>query len=429
MPIAKPKVRQTVKNNHMSTSSHPYPPHSSQAPESPAPERSPTSTRWLVLVVIMLVAVPLVWQEIPHEISRWYDAAADEHLAADELQAAQAALRQSLDWNPKNADALLRRAEIHRRAGSYAEGLQDCELALQVRPTSGVALAKKSEFKHLLGQAEEATAIWKELLANSPQNPQLLNAVAYGQAVGNIDLDDGLQNIEQAIRELGGYEQMLVAFGNMHFVCGERQRAFDLFDTAFLIAAAEKRSLSSQLHDGQTYQEQHPINRRLAAVDAFIEKTEQHTARLLRRAAGDGEKAAGGLRQWFTQMMDQTQLTANGFEPQLVMSQANLYANYLDTRGYLHYRRGDIGAALSDLDLAVEQMELVHEVRMQAHEEQASEQTKAIFAEELESMTHALAVMLYHRSRVLEQMHRDTEAKADLERIRELGEVPGDELF
>lgn len=377
----------------------------------------------------MLVAVPLVWQEIPHEISRWYDAAADEHLAAEDFPAAQASLREALSWNPGNADALLRRAEIHRQLGSFAEGLQDCDLALQVRPTSVAALAKKSEFQQLLGQAEEATAIWQELLDSSPQNPQLLNAVAYGQAIGNIDLDEGMLHIEQAIRELGGYEQMLVAFGNMHFVCGERKRAFDLFDTAFLIAAAEQRSLRSQLHDGQTYEQQHPIKRRLAAVETFISKTEQHTTRLLRRAEADDQQNSTGVRQWFTQMVDQAQLTATGFEPQLVLSQANLYANYLDTRGYLQYRRGDIGAALSDLDLAVEQMELVYDVRMQANEEQASEQTQAIFAEELASMRHALAVMLYHRSLVLRQMHRETQADADIERVRELGEVPGDELF
>ena len=67
-------------------------------------------------------------------------------------------------------------------------------------------------------------------------------------------------------------------------------RAFDLFDTAFLIAAAEQRRLKAQLDDDQTYQEQHPIKRRLEEVEEFIEVTEQHTARLLRRPVGDDKE-------------------------------------------------------------------------------------------------------------------------------------------
>ncbi|HAY81861.1 MAG TPA: hypothetical protein DCY79_18815 [Planctomycetaceae bacterium] len=392
-------------------------------------EQGGISTRWLVLGVIMLAVVPLVWQEVPNEISRWYDAAADEYLVTGDPQSARASLQQALAWNPNNADALLRRAEMYRQAGDYDAGLQDCEQVLGTRPALFAALAAKSEFQHLLGQPEKATAIWKELLDGAPQNPVLLNALAYGQAVGDIELDEGLQHTEQAIRELGGFEQMLVAFGNLHYVCGERKRAFDLIDTAFAIAAAEKRRLSAELHDGQTYQQQHPIKRRLAAIEAFITQTEEHTARLLRSASDDQGKRSAGIQQWFGQVMDEAQLTVNGFEPNLVMSNANLYASHLDTRGFLHYRRGDLGAALSDLDLAVSQMELVYEVRRQANEEQASKQAQVIFAEELDAMRHALAVMLYHRSLVLQQLHRDEEAEADLERVRKLGEVPGDTLF
>ena len=98
----------------------------------------------------------------------------------------------------------------------------------------------------------------------------------------------------------------------------------------------------------------------------------------------------------------------------------------LDTRGFVKYRLGDTKAAREDIDRAVEVLEkFVAYQETQARSDVRSYQSEANRA----SYHQALAVMLYHRSLVYDQLELSEKAKVDRERVRALGFEPNEQLF
>ena len=91
----------------------------------------------------------------------------------------------------------------------------------------------------------------------------------------------------------------------------------------------------------------------------------------------------------------------------------------LDTRGYVYFRMGKHEPALADLNRAVDLSE-------ERYKELASRLTTKL-QQRLENET--VAVILYHRSLVLEALGKSAEAERDHARIRELGFEPNDSLF
>lgn len=94
----------------------------------------------------------------------------------------------------------------------------------------------------------------------------------------------------------------------------------------------------------------------------------------------------------------------------------------LDTRGYIHFRRGDLAAAEADLNLAVAKIE--EEYRKLDRTRHRPE-----FNEELDESRQSVAVIRYHRALVLDALGKSKEAEADRRRVRELGFVPSPSLF
>ncbi len=98
----------------------------------------------------------------------------------------------------------------------------------------------------------------------------------------------------------------------------------------------------------------------------------------------------------------------------------------LDTRGFVLYRRGDSKAARDDLERAVASWE---KITAYQRTQQLSGVRSYESEVERESYEHSLAVMLYHRSLVYEQLRMRAEAKVDRERVRGLGYEPNERLF
>ncbi len=100
-------------------------------------------------------------------------------------------------------------------------------------------------------------------------------------------------------------------------------------------------------------------------------------------------------------------------------------AAMLDTRGYIHYRRGNLAAAIADLNLAVQRMEQEHKEMQQTRQYVDRRE----FERELQKSRKSLAVIRYHRAVVFDALGKPTEADADRQRVRELGFAPGPSLF
>lgn len=113
----------------------------------------------------------------------------------------------------------------------------------------------------------------------------------------------------------------------------------------------------------------------------------------------------------------------------------------LDTRGYVLYRLDRLEEALQDLDravaLAAARRKIADETAQakagsaQAGQAQAGTAEKRI-ADERRLRARELAVLLYHRSLVLDKMQTpktEAAAAADRDRVRQLGFRPNSELF
>ncbi len=97
----------------------------------------------------------------------------------------------------------------------------------------------------------------------------------------------------------------------------------------------------------------------------------------------------------------------------------------LDTRGYIHFLRGDYPAARQDLDRAIE---LVERVLTEARGEKTYHDVRE-HQRRLNRLKHHLAVMYYHRALLFESWEKLELADGDLRRVRDLGFEPGDHLF
>jgi tetratricopeptide (TPR) repeat protein len=98
----------------------------------------------------------------------------------------------------------------------------------------------------------------------------------------------------------------------------------------------------------------------------------------------------------------------------------------LDTRGFVHLRRGDTESARHDIKRSVEQMEQFVALR----EIQRLTLVRSYQSESERVSDHqTLAVLLYHRSLVYDELGMEDKARVDRARVRELGYEPNDELF
>ncbi|MFO0821377.1 MAG: hypothetical protein U1A77_25765 [Pirellulales bacterium] len=107
-------------------------------------------------------------------------------------------------------------------------------------------------------------------------------------------------------------------------------------------------------------------------------------------------------------------------------------AALLDTRGYIHFRRGAFESARADLNEAISLLEAEQRSGGSQDKTKGRETTHEDPREERrlkKERDHTLAVLLYHRLLILEELEAEVEADMDRKRIVELGFEPSEKLF
>lgn len=103
----------------------------------------------------------------------------------------------------------------------------------------------------------------------------------------------------------------------------------------------------------------------------------------------------------------------------------------LDTRGFVHYRLGNYVQALADLDPAAkdyEELLLKEEILLNKHRRNQPDPRKIDL--EIARKKEAAAVLLYHRSLVLEKLGKSFRSLQDRRRVRHIiGKDPDETLF
>jgi len=105
-------------------------------------------------------------------------------------------------------------------------------------------------------------------------------------------------------------------------------------------------------------------------------------------------------------------------------------AAMLDTRGFIHYLRGDLDSALADLGRAVPQVELTYNRMMMTLKTRgAGVLDLRQFKIQVEEYAENVAVIRYHRALVYDALHDADKAEEDRRRVRALGFEPNEGLF
>jgi len=223
------------------------------ATSGPSRKSGRWTSRFVILIVVLLALGPVLCLEMPAEVSRWYQAAAMERWIAGDKTGAMQYLENSLRWSSTQADAFVCRGDWRLDEQEFHQAIEDYNAALQREPGQIMALINRSlAFQHL-GFHEQAIQDWKTLVdlrrsASPSQRAMLLNGLAYAQALGNMELDQALENVSQAIELAGQNPAMLDTRGYIHFLDGNFEAARADLDPAVAGVEREYRQLERTRH-------------------------------------------------------------------------------------------------------------------------------------------------------------------------------------
>jgi tetratricopeptide (TPR) repeat protein len=141
-----------------------------------------------------------------------------------------------IKWTPGEADLLLQRAQWRKADREYTAALDDCNAALKIAPDDARILVLRSEVFQHLGRHKEAIADWKALQKMSADGKldrtTALNGLAYARAVGNVDVDAGLKQANEALKALPRDPAILDTRGFLYYRLEKYQEALADLDAA-----------------------------------------------------------------------------------------------------------------------------------------------------------------------------------------------------
>jgi tetratricopeptide (TPR) repeat protein len=129
------------------------------------------------------------------------EAAGKDDLALAELQKMAA-------QNPASPDIQLRIGALQSKDGRLKEALQAFERARQLAPGRAGIDATVADIEDRMGQKTEAIASYRKALIKSPEDPTLLNNLAFLLADSGGDTKDALELVSRALRKSPAVPQL-----------------------------------------------------------------------------------------------------------------------------------------------------------------------------------------------------------------------------
>ena len=202
---------------------------------------------------------PLLVIGVPAEVSRWYQAAANEADLGGDFALAVQRQGQALRWGPHDPKLLVRRAELRLKLRDLSGSLDDCNRALEAAADGDVvvALVQRMLTYQRLGRHADALADTDRIVEIVSQAPDqevevddgssvnyaiALNYRAYARALANQDLAAGLADIEQAFQLLGSENEwaFLDTRGYLRYLQGDAAAGLPDLDRAVQMAEVER---------------------------------------------------------------------------------------------------------------------------------------------------------------------------------------------
>ena len=224
------------------------------SPASRSPRQVQRPASWfpwtsLLLVTGLFLAIN-AFLEGPREIGRWKMAAAREFWrnaaygeiqgdlsqVADNQQKALAKVEDALQWSPDEPAFILQRVEWRTDAGQYEGALQDCNVLMEKFGDKVELLLLRQNIFHLLGRHADAVADAQRInnlskTSGIPPRANALNILAYAKAIGNLELESALQEINEALNS-GKNAAYLDTRGYIYYRLGKFDLALKDLDPA-----------------------------------------------------------------------------------------------------------------------------------------------------------------------------------------------------
>jgi tetratricopeptide (TPR) repeat protein len=144
---------------------------------------------------------------------------------AAELKSDVELLRERIQKDPKDADALFHLAELYERAGLYQEAADALRKTVAAKPEMGYAHFKLGTVYNRLGRYEDAVASFSKATRYLPNQPMAYNNMAF--SLGKLGrTGDEIQALKKAISSLRpGYSIAHFNLGMAYLREGRRDEA------------------------------------------------------------------------------------------------------------------------------------------------------------------------------------------------------------
>ena len=231
-------------------------------PSLPATKRP----KWLVMLAAVILVVCLCWQ-VPKEIGRWYLAAAEESYLDNEMMAALANADRAIRWDSYNVWLFLgdsssaglyrRRAELKLQIKDLIGSLADCNRAVELasRDTWGYQLRSRV-FQRMRCHVEAIQDCTMVVELTKEKSFNALNGRAYARALANMEIKEGLADIQMAFKLLKHQNDnaMLDTRGYLHYLDGNLSAALRDMERAVSLAKKQTDAERARLKFAMRYQ-------------------------------------------------------------------------------------------------------------------------------------------------------------------------------
>lgn len=396
-----------------------------------------------ILSLFVLWIVP--WKD---EASTWRLAAAERQWNSGDREQALETLRELTERSPDRIDWLMQSIKWSLEQDQPEEAIEAADVAIKLLGSEGRGLSEDAwqfvQFKAFalarLGRGSEAIEVCQPFAETvQADEPGRLNGLAYVAALAGQDLDKALERIERVLADYDWpeYEKShrlaLVAYDAKNLSLAHRwiNRAIGEFEPvhrrfnlrfadqiAALGAGAEGDGEQFRAEVTRLRSDREQLNRRRAML---------HSQRAAIRSALDQEERA---------QADRRVVESLGFDPdelvnlRFVDDRLGPYTSFLDTRAWVHFRRGELRKALSDMNEVL----AVAEVRLEGNRATYAGIRKQIVRSELferdsEEARRIVAIFYQHRATIHRALGDELRAFADEIQVRRLGQTPGDHLY
>lgn len=365
-----------------------------QSPAGPSLRRLVWMTFWFCLTSLVLI-------RLPHEMSYWMLAMAEKASLEGRTEEALALVERAKPWMPESLLPLKVSAQILQKAGKLDDmGRIDLILQAQLTPAQKAeAHLEKSQILRRMRRWDDAIAEFDKAADYDgelrPSEKRLALLLAAGRE------EDALREVNQLLKTATSDRQKValhLALAEVYQLSSNWNEAIREFD--------EAASLKPDLRPS-------PQRLNLLLLAQRTEEARQELADLEKALASSWESQASidNTVAYFSALLNQDLEKALQRAERALAASGNDPA-VLDTRGYILHRLGRNEQAIDDLQRAVGELE-----------------PSSAALKPGDPRAKNFAVIVYHRSLILEALGKSSEAEQDRKRVRELGFEPDQHLF